>query len=157
MNDRSFAHEQLRERDREMIPTVLLRAMLFLVLACLVIVGFARLTDRPLEATRPTDVPVVAERNLILFADMSGAVRVLDTTGTVVADLAPEQGGFISGVGRAVARERGKIGAPADAPIRLVQYADGHLSLYDDQTGWSMQIAGFGADNKAAFAALMED
>lgn len=158
MSDHSnLAHEQMRERDREMIPPVLLRAMLFLVLSVLVIVGFARITDRPLEATRPTDVPIAQERTLQIFADMSGAARVLDDSGTVIADLAPEQGGFISGVGRALARERGKLGLEATGPVRLVKYADGHISLYDDATGWSMEVAGFGAGNKAAFAALLEE
>lgn len=157
MNDRSFAHEQLRERDREMIPSVLLRAMLFLVLAVLVIVAFARLTDRPLEATRPEGVPVVQERSLQIFGDMSGAARVLDENGVVIADLSPEEGGFISGMSRVLSRERMKVGVPDSAPVRLVQYADGHLALFDDTTGWTAQIAGFGADNKAAFARLLED
>lgn len=157
MNDRSFAHEQLRERDREMIPSVLLRAMLFLVVAVVVIVAFARLTDRPLEATRPEGVPVVSERIVHLHGDMSGAARVLDANGTLIADLSPEQGGFIAGVSRVLHRERMKVGVADAAPVRLVRYADGHLALFDDATGWTMQIAGFGADNKAAFARLMED
>ncbi len=158
MNDpMTHAHDAMRERDREMIPVVLLRAMLFLVLAVLVIVAFARLTDRPLEATRPTDVPVVAERSLQIFGDMSGAARVLDTNGTLVANFGPHEGGFIAGMSRVLRRERMKVGVAADAPIRLVRFADGHIALFDDFTGFEAQIAGFGADNKAAFARLLED
>ncbi len=157
MNDQSYAHEQLRERDREMIPSLLLRAMLFLVVAVLVIVAFARLTDRPLEATRPEGVPVVAERSIQIFGDMSGAARVLDANGVLLADLGPEEGGFISGMSRVLHRERMKIGVADDAPVRLVRFADGHLVLFDDATGWSATIEGFGADNKAAFARLLED
>lgn len=158
MNDpMNHAHEAMRTRDREMIPAVLLRAMLFLVLAVLVIVTFARLTDRPLEATRPTGIPVVAERSLIIYGDMSGAARVLDANGTLVADLGPEQGGFISGMSRVLSRERMKVGVADDAPVRLVRFADGHIALFDDFTGFEAQIAGFGADNKAAFARLLEE
>jgi len=153
----SQAYEELRKRDREMIPSVLLRAMLFLVVAVLVIVAFARITDRPLEATRPDTVPVAAERMIEITADMSGSAIVRTSDGSLIADLSPEQGGFIAGVGRVLARERGKLGLSAEGAVRLVRYADGHLSLYDPLTGWSMQIAGFGADNTAAFAALLEE
>ena len=58
---------------------------------------------------------------------------------------------------RVLRRERMKVGVAADAPIRLVQFADGHIALFDDFTGFEAQIAGFGADNKAAFARLLED
>lgn len=51
MNDP--ATHELARRDKEMIPTLLLRAMLFLVVACLVLVAYARITDRPLEAKFP--------------------------------------------------------------------------------------------------------
>lgn len=157
MNDQSFAHEQLRERDREMIPSLLLRAMLFLVVAVLVIVAFARLTDRPLEATRPEGVPIAAERSIQIFGDMSGAARVLDADGTLIAELSSEEGGFIAGMSRVLHRERMKIGVPDEAPVRLVRFADGHLVLFDDTTGWTAVIEGFGADNKAAFARLLEE
>jgi phosphate/sulfate permease len=63
----------------------------------------ATLTDRPLEATPPV-LPIVAERMIILSGDMSGAARVLDTHGQMIAELTPEQGGVIAGVYRVLVR-----------------------------------------------------
>ena len=152
MND--HATQELVRRDKEMIPVVLLRAMLFLVLACLAIVTFARLTDRPLEATFP-DVPIIEERVISIFGEMNGAATVLDRNGAVIAALDPEEGGFVAGMTRALARERMKVDVPATAPVRLVRYADGHLALIDEFTGWEAQIIGFGKDNTAAFERLL--
>lgn len=152
MNDP--ASQELVRRDREMIPTVLLRAMLFLVLACLAIVAFARLSDRPLEAQFPP-MPILEERVIVIYGEMNGAAKVLDANGSLIADLSPEEGGFVAGMTRALARERTKIGVTDTAPVRLVRYADGHIALIDDFTGWEAQIIGFGKDNTAAFERLL--
>ena len=149
-------HELLRQRDKEMIPRVLLRAMFALVLACLLIVTYARVTDRPLSAAPPSDMPIIAERAIFLHGDMSGAARVLDMDGTVIADLDPTKGGFISGVRRVISRERTLRRLPVDAPVRLVAWEDGRLSILDDTTGWRAELTGFGADNLAAFRRLLD-
>lgn len=149
-------HERLRQRDREMIPKTLLRAMLALVVASLLIVTYARVTDRPLEATPPTGVAVAEERLILLHGDMSGAARVLDLNGAVIADLDPSKGGFISGVWRVLQRVRAQHQVALDAPVRLVRWEDGRLSILDDTTGWRAELTGFGADNLAAFARLLD-
>lgn len=142
-------------RDREKIPTILLRAMLTLVVCSLLIVAYARLTDRPLEATPAMDAPVAAERLIILSGAMNGAARVLDANGALIAALAPDKGGFVAGVQRVLAHERKKHGAPIHAPVRLVGFEDGRLALVDDLTGWRAELIGFGHDNYAAFARLL--
>lgn len=147
--------QRLRQRDKEMIPRVLLRAMFALVLASLAIVTYARVTDRPLSAAPPSDVAVAKERQILLYGDMSGSARVLDLDGTVIADLDPSKGGFISGVWRVLQRVRGQAQMALDAPVRLVLWEDGRLSLLDDTTGWRAELTGFGADNLDAFARLL--
>lgn len=149
-------HQILRERDREMIPKQLLRAMLALVLTCLAVVTAATVSDRPLVGVPPANAPVLQERQIVLYGDMTGAARVFGVDGTLIADLPPEKGGFIAGVASVLMRERGKIGAPADMPIRLVRFTDGRLGLRDDVTGWHAELIGFGADNFAAFARLLK-
>ncbi|MEM7489077.1 MAG: photosynthetic complex assembly protein PuhC, partial [Pseudomonadota bacterium] len=97
------AENRLVARDREMIPTLLLRAMGVMVLCALLIVTYARLTDRPLEAlpAMEGEVAVVKERAIFLDADgTTGAARVLDQNGSVIADLDATQGGFVAGVQR---------------------------------------------------------
>jgi len=142
-------------RDREMVPRFLLRAVATLVVATLVAVTWARLTDRPLEAV-PPEGPVAQERLLTIDAHMSGAARVFDGSGTLVADLGPSEGGFVSGVARALARVRLTHNVAPDAPVRLVRYADGRLALFDPLTDWRVELIGFGPDNTAAFARLMQ-
>ena len=151
-----MSEQHLIERDREMIPTRLLWAMLALVLACLGVVTIASLTDRPLEAM-PPNLPVVQEREIVIRAEMSGAALIEDKTGSIIADLGPTEGGFIAGVGRVLHRERTKHGLDPALPVRLIQYSDGRLALRDDHTSWRAEIRGFGQTNEAAFYSLLNN
>ena len=118
----------LVERDKEMIPTRLLLAMLALVLLVLSLVTVASITDRPLEAL-PPDRPIAAEREIRIYAEMTGNVLVTTVTGETIADLGPEQGGFIAGVGRVLTRERAKIGSLGSEPVRLILFENGTMTI----------------------------
>ncbi len=143
-----------KPQDKELIPRVMARAMLALVLACLALVSIARFTDTPLIAT-PPEGKVVASRMVSLSVDTSGAATIRDASGNIIADLPPEQGGFISGVGRVVERERLKHRMPLDGPVTLIWQDTGRISIQDPSTGWSADLMGFGVDNAIAFARLM--
>jgi putative photosynthetic complex assembly protein len=147
----------LQRRDREMIPRVLVRAMFGLMAISLAVVAFARWTDQPLSALPPQDVAVQTERSVQIFAKMDGSARIVDVDGTLVADLAPNEGGFVAGVSRALARVRDNAGVTATAPVRIIRFEDGRLALRDDLTGWRAELFGFGHDNAAAFARLLEE
>lgn len=142
-------------QHREAIPRPLLWAIAALVASSLAIATYARVTDAPLSA-EPAEGPVKAERVLRIAAQADGAAVVRDADGRLIADLSPQEGGFISGVARAMTRVRQTHGAPADAPVRLVRYQDGRLALKDDATGWRVELMGFGRDNFNAFARLVE-
>jgi putative photosynthetic complex assembly protein len=152
--------QKLVERDREMIPVLLLRALLVLVICALMIVAYARITDRPLEAM-PTlegaDVGIAKERAIFISGELSGAARVLDGNGTVIADLDETEGGFVAGMYRVLKRTRTQAGLSPDLPVRLVRFENGQLSLRDDYTGWRAELTGFGAQNHATFAKLLEE
>lgn len=143
-------------QERELIPKALLRAMLALVLLCLAIVTWARVTDRPLQA-KWVDGPIAQERSIQVYADTTGAARVLDADGTLIVDLPANKGGFIAGVWRSLAFVRAKSGIDADAPAKLVRFKDGRMALEDDLSGWRVELIGFGATNSAAFAQLMDE
>lgn len=153
------AERKLVERDKEMIPTVLIRAMFILCVCVLIIVSYARLTDRPLSATAPSveDVPIVTERLVRIYGELNGSARVMDVDGSVIATFGPEEGGFIAGVSRVLERERGAVGALASDPIRVVRFADGRIGLRDPLTDFQAELVGFGADNEAVFARLLEE
>jgi putative photosynthetic complex assembly protein len=147
-------HAHPQPNDRELIPRVMARAMLALVLAVLVLVTLARLTDRPLTATPPKG-EIVARRDVILSGDMAGSATVRDLDGAILADLTPEQGGFISGVWRVIQRERTKHRVAPDGPVILTRRETGRIGIQDPSTGWSADLMGFGADNARAFARLL--
>ncbi|MEM8823519.1 MAG: photosynthetic complex assembly protein PuhC [Pseudomonadota bacterium] len=152
------AEARLANRDKEMVPTLLLRAMGVMVLCALFIVAYARLTDRPLAAmpAMEGEVGVVTERAIFLDADgVSGAARVLDQNGSVIATFDPSQGGFVAGVQRVLRFEREKRGLGMEIPVRLVLFENGQLSLRDDATGWRAELIGFGAKNADTFAKLL--
>ena len=146
----------IAKRDKEMIPRMLLRAMLAMVLVAVALVVFARLTDRPLVAAPPVGVPVVTERVIVLSGDMAGRALVTDMDGRVIADLPGDQGGFVAGIWRVVQRERMLRKMPDDLPLRLVLYEDSRLAIYDDFTGWRAQLIGFGIDNYRTFYNLLD-
>jgi putative photosynthetic complex assembly protein len=145
---------RMRAPQDEMVPRVMVRAVLVMLAICLGLVTWARVTDRPLESTPPRG-PVIAERIVYLSGDTSGAATVLDADGAVIADLDPTAGGFIAGVDRVLARERAKTGEPLDGPVVLRLREGNRLSVYDPSTGWSAELMGFGATNTRAFARLL--
>ncbi|MEL7202780.1 MAG: photosynthetic complex assembly protein PuhC [Pseudomonadota bacterium] len=149
------AHTKVYADEDRMIPKVLIRAMLALVLATLAIATFARVTDRPLVSTPPVS-PVKAEASLILEADAtSGSATVLWPDGSVLVELAPQDGGFIAGVNRVIVRERTKHRVAQGAPILLQAFENGRMAITDPETGWSADLMGFGETNAAAFARLL--
>lgn len=141
--------------DDSKVPTFLVKIMFGMVLVCLALVTAHTVLDRPRVATPPV-VPVAQERVIYLEGSMDGAAIVRAEDGTILADLAPEKGGFIAGVWRVLQRERAKHGVASDGPVVLVRGTNGRVSLHDPSTNWSADLMGFGADNTRAFATLLD-
>lgn len=138
-----------------MVPRTMVRAMVVLVLATLAIVVIARVTDRPLSSTVP-ESRVQAEVSLILEADpASGAATVYRSSGHELASYQADEGGFIAGITRVIARERTKHRVALDGPVTLQAYENGRMAILDPATGWRADLMGFGADNAEAFARLL--
>lgn len=156
MNVQAQLRAARADEDRELVPRVLLRAVGLLVASALAIATFARVTGME-PAAMPPQSEIVQQRALVIYGDMAGAARVFDTEGTLITDLDPTQGGFISGVWRALARVRTTYDVDIHAPLQLLRFADGRLALRDDLTGWRAELQGFGRDNRAAFARLLEE
>ena len=140
--------------DERMLPRPLLRALLLLISVILCLVAIARLTDQPLVSTPPVS-RVLAEAELTLVTDgVTGAVEIWQA-GTLLSQLAPEEGGFIAGVQRAIHRERKKHRVPAHAPVLLQAFENGRMAIFDPSTNWRADLMGFGTDNASAFARLL--
>lgn len=144
-----------KDPNGDKIPPILIWGMFSVAAFSLILVTIARLTDRPLQALPDQNEPIAVERQVVIDAELSGAARIYDAEGNLVYEFAPNEGGFVAGVWRAVELKRKQADKPLDAPVRLVRYESGRISLYDDQTGWRAELVGFGADNTAAFARLL--
>lgn len=142
----------MRNRDRDMVPKMLLRAMFGLALLSLMIVSFAVYTGRP-PVGMPQPSTAVDEKWIILEGRSAQSVIVRNTDGSVLLDL--PHGGFITVIQSGVFTERRKHGIDPLLPIRIVKYANGRLVAEDPETGWSAELYAFGSDNKAAFERLL--
>lgn len=145
----------LRNRDKEMIPVVLLRAMLMLAIASLMLVSYAVITDRPLVGV-PEPAPVMQEYNLVMLGDRRGAVTINTPDGSTVVDYSETEAGFISVVMRALYRVRLLNDVAETEPVRIVTYENGRIAIFDDASDWTMELGHFGDLGKARFAELLE-
>jgi putative photosynthetic complex assembly protein len=144
---------QSTARTPDMIPRPLLLAMLALVLATLALTSFAALTGRA-PVGQPIDAAIVQERSVILQGKSAQAVTVLDAQGQLMMDL--PHGGFITVIQSGLARARTVARVDHSLPVRIVEYANGRLTVIDDATGWSAELGAFGSDNRAAFERLLK-
>ncbi|OYW57739.1 MAG: photosynthetic complex assembly protein [Rhodobacterales bacterium 12-65-15] len=150
---RALPSPTYRRQGGEMVPRLLLRAMLALALSALAITSFAVLTGRE-PVAQPQAAEMVRERWLVLEGHDAQAVTVRTPDGKVLVDL--PHGGFVTVVQSGMATERKKYGVDPLRPVRLVEYANGRLAIEDPDTGWSIELYAFGSDNKAAFVRLFD-
>lgn len=146
---------QMKERDREMVPRILVQGMFALMAATLLLVTYARITDRPLEGALVASA-VIEERAVTLKGDRSSGIAVIDDTGAVLARSDDPRKGFIDVVWNSVTRARKLADVDQMAPIRVARHENGRVSVNDDATGWTITLIGYGADNVEAFASLLE-
>ncbi len=154
MQTQTVDKARIHATERELVPRLFVRAMFGMVMLCLVMVSAYRWLDGPVQYTAP-DSPVVIEKTLFLEGAMSGAAKVFAEDGTVIAEYAPEEGGFISGMWRVLQRERTKARVDLNGPVIVRARENNRLEIFDPSTGWGADLMGFGADNSAAFARLL--
>ncbi len=146
---------QMKHRDREMVPRVLVQAMFGLMAAALALVAYAQITDQPMRGV-PDLAPVVREMPITLDGDRSSGIAILDATGQQIAHSGRDKAGFIDVIWVSVARARKLDGIAGNPPLTLIRRADGVTAILDPATGWSIELIGYGADNVAAFARLFD-
>lgn len=146
---------QMKARDREMVPRVLVIAMFGLMLASLALVSFAQLTNQPQRGVLPVSA-VMQEIPVTLVGSRTDGVAVLDANGQQVAHSSLNKSGFIDVIWVSVMRARKVAGITDNPALRLQRLANGHTAIHDPATGWSIELIGYGADNVAAFARLLD-
>ncbi len=150
----SQLQQQMRHRDREMVPKFLVQAMFALMAASLTIVAYAQWTDVPNRGVL-VEAPIVQSMDIVLSGDRNGIYQVTAPSGEVIALSSNEKAGFIGVMGRVIDRQRLVHGVAGTAPVTLVRRDNGNIAIIDDTTALSVELIGYGVDNVAAFAKLL--
>jgi len=150
MSDIHIPHK----KEEDTVLTNALRAMFAMVVLVLIAVTAFQFSGMQKSAI-PPNAEIIAEAQISISTDQTGAVQVFNSHGEILADWGGDKGGFVSGVARVIERERKKIGAPIDAPVVIRWRENNRLSVFDPQTEWQADLMGFGADNARAFATLL--
>lgn len=150
MSDIHIPHK----KEEDPVLTNALRAMCAMVVLVLIAVTAFQFSGMQKSAI-PPNAEIVAEAQISISTDQTGAVQVFNAHGEMLADWDGDKGGFVSGVARVIERERMKIGSPIDAPVIIRWRENNRLSVFDPQTEWQADLMGFGADNARAFATLL--
>ncbi|WP_439155330.1 photosynthetic complex assembly protein PuhC [Yoonia sp.] len=144
-----------RHHDRDMVPKALVQGMFALMIATLGLVAFATFTGRePLAQVQETAVEVA--RQIVLTGDRNGVYVVHDLNGNQLAVSSENKAGFIGVIGRVFDRERQLQAKTSDAPITVLRRKNGNVAVVDETTGLSVELIGYGVDNVAAFARLLD-
>ena len=151
----SQLEQQMRHRDKEMVPTILVKAMFGLMLATTGIVAYAQWSGTPDVGVLQV-APVEQSRQIVLIGDRSGVYTVSDVDGTQLAISSDTKAGFLGVMGRVVDRERELRGVTSDAPITVVRRTNGNTAILDDTTGMAVELIGYGTDNVAAFSQFLD-
>ncbi|WP_292290808.1 photosynthetic complex assembly protein PuhC [Marivita sp.] len=154
MGTQTLDKARIHATERELVPRLFVRAMFGMVMICLVMVSLYRWMDGPVQYTAP-DSPVVIEKVLYLEGNMSGSAQVFAEDKSLIAAYTPEEGGFLSGIWRVLQRERTNARVALDGPVIVRARENNRLEIFDPSTGWGADLMGFGADNSAAFARLL--
>ena len=100
----------------------------------------------------------VETRSIVFFDEADGTVRVDDAAnGETIARFGPGTGGFVRSTARSLVHERRIRGIGRATPFELIEWDDGGLTLLDPATDESVELAFFGADNRAVFADMLKD
>ena len=146
--------EQTSLHEKEVIPIRLIQAVGALLLVTLLMVGYAKLSNMPLIG-KPKDVAVVNETTLEFVKQGNGSVSIYDNKGQEIINSRTGPYGFIVVVYNGFMSERKKKKINTNDSLKLVQYEDGRLTIFDDSSSWDMHLNSFGAMNAEVFKNLM--
>lgn len=132
-------------------------AAISLALTAAVTMGYFERTAIPSEVRAELGVAPIQSRTIQFFDEADGTVRVEDAaTNETIASFEPATGGFVRSTARSLVHNRRIRGIGSTTPFELTEYENGALELRDPTTQKSVELASFGADNRAVFAAMLE-
>ena len=151
----SQLESQMRHRDKEMVPKFLVQSMFALMIGSLALVAYAQWANVP-QAGVLYEAPILESRQITLTGDRTGKYIALDENGIALASTADEKSGFLGVIGKVIDRERLVLGVAPEGPITVARRENGNIAIIDPNTNMSIDLIGYGADNVAAFAHLLD-
>jgi putative photosynthetic complex assembly protein len=136
----------------DIVPSGVLKGIGLLLLTSVAAVAAVRLSGIDI---REPDAPAVETRALRFEDRPDGSIAVIDADSRQTVTQIAEEGGFIRGALRALARERKLRGLDGTQPFLLIGRADGRLTLQDPATGQRIDLESFGPMHAGSFARLL--
>jgi putative photosynthetic complex assembly protein len=135
--------------ERERMQRIAVWLMLGLVMLTLASVTIYRLSGAEPIAQPPTTA-IAAERLIVLERpERNGPVLARDAeTGALLARSNENKNGFLDTIGRVIDRQRLVDGTTPDAPLRVVRFDSGRISLIDAESGRRIEITGHGSERR---------
>ena len=141
------------------VPLIMIGVLLAAVLAlsASVSLGWFERQAIPAEARADAGTMSIATRSLVFFDEPDGTVRVEDAfSGEEVGSFGPGTGGFVRSTMRSLVHQRRINGIGRATPFELIEWDNGGLTIRDTETGSSVELASFGADNRKVFADMLD-
>ncbi|WP_322893158.1 MULTISPECIES: photosynthetic complex assembly protein PuhC [unclassified Yoonia] len=145
----------MKHPEKLLVPPFVARAMFALMFLVVALVAFAKVTDRPVIAA-VEQTPIAQSIDVIITGDKTGIYTVTSPDGTHLASSSDDMAGFLGVMGRVIDRERTVQGVPLDGPLQVVRRENGNIAILDASTGMATELIGYGRDNVAAFAKLLD-
>jgi putative photosynthetic complex assembly protein len=102
------------------------------------------------------EAPVVQSLEIVMTGDRSGVYTVHDSDGRLLATSSDEMAGFIGVIGRVFDRDRQVAGVVDNPSLLVVRRENGNVAIIDRSIDLSVELIGYGTDNVAAFAKLLD-
>lgn len=136
--------------DRETIPRRIVLAMFGLALVSLLLVSLSVATGRPLVG-QPHPAEAVRGHTVTITGEGTH-VNVTDDRGRVLLD---GNGGFVDVVLDGLTRARRVARVEGNAPVTIIQYDNGRVTLSDPSSGWQVELTSFGPANTGTFLKML--
>jgi putative photosynthetic complex assembly protein len=145
----------MKHPETILVPPFVARAMFALMFAAVGLVAYAKVTDKPLIAV-VAQTPVAHSIDVVITGNKSGIYTVTALDGSLLARSSDDMAGFLGVMGRVIDRERFVNGVTGTPPLQIVRRENGNIAILDPSTGMATELIGYGRDNVAAFAKLLD-
>lgn len=150
-------HDNLKV-PREAIIVAGIFLAFVVAMASAVSLGYIAPSGNPELSRSAANIAPAVQRRLLFADTANGGVMVTDANnGEQVLTIPYGDSGFLRATVRGIAKRRLAAGGTPNEPFVLTRWDNGALSLSDPVSGHSRELIGFGDNQTASFARLLEE